>query len=247
MEIGISTVSLPRSNWIPYLKLCKVDSLEINPKTYIQYRRDKLEKYSEKLKDWKLSIHTNARPLFTKEQIFDERNIAILKSEILAAKILNADAVIFHMPPKLMLSELDKEFNYIQELINFSKEQSITLYLENNSNNAWSDWKELKQLLKRFPELKFCLDIGNLRTANENNTTNINEFIEKLGIYAEYIHIHNAYGPNNLHSAIDNGSLNVIDILNKLPKIKRIIIEMVSFTDTIHSLEILRNWIASLE
>ncbi|HIH14051.1 MAG TPA: TIM barrel protein [Nanoarchaeota archaeon] len=242
MKIGISTVCLPPTNWIACLKHMNIDAVEINPKSYLPYKYDKLQKYTSLLSKWSLSIHTHGRPLFSKNEIFDNRSIAILKSEIFAANILAGREVVFHLPRSLPMVDFNEtEFNHMHNLLEFANANSVQLFLENNSGKAWSNWPELKEMLNLFPSLGFCLDVAHLRCATVNSSEiTINDFIQQLGDRVTYAHAHNSYGPIDSHSAIDNGSLDVITNLRKLPHLKKIIVESTSFEDALRSADILK-------
>jgi sugar phosphate isomerase/epimerase len=153
---------------------------------------------------------------------FSEAEINILKSEIIMSKILGIKQINFHMKETEFKKEEIDKFN---EVIDFAEKNGIQMVYE---NHVCSDGLILR-VLKNFPKVNFCLDIGHLNVAIHTGQfkMNLDEFIEKIKPQLVHIHAHNNYGEKDEHNSLDNGNFNWRDLLDKLEEsnLRKIILE----------------------
>ena len=202
------------------------DTLEVmSSDINIGFSRNKLTKAKNFLKNIDVSMHTQTKRLFTSanpDLILMELNI--LKKEIIACKILGIKELIVHLKQEKLNKKEEKMF---KEIIDFAKKRNVEIIYE--SNNTFYGETAIN-ILKKFPKLKYNLDLGHLNTAIGNKTLGfeLEEFISLVKDRIIYLHAHNNDGKKDEHKSLDSGTLdwkNVLDMID-FKKVRKIIIEV---------------------
>jgi len=118
-------------------------------------------------------------------------------------------------------------------------------------SNGFFYGKTCLDILKRFPKLKYNLDLGHLNTALGNKTLcmSLDEFINKIKDRVVYIHAHNNNGKKDEHVSLEKGTLDWKHVLNMLDlsKIRKIIIEVNGIAGIKKTKKLLENYIKKLK
>lgn len=203
-----------------------------------------LTKLKEMFNGKALSLHSQLSRIFSSREKgfpeFSEAEMNILKSEIIISKILGVKQINFHMKETEFSEDEIKKFN---EVIDFASKNGIEMIYE---NHVCSD-EVIFRVLKNFPRVKFCLDIGHLNVARHQGKFKIdlNEFIEKVKPNLVHLHAHNNYGEKDEHNSLDKGNFdwkNVLDYLGK-NHLKKIIIESKKKEDVLKSKKLLLDYL----
>jgi sugar phosphate isomerase/epimerase len=190
-----------------------------------------------------LSLHSQLSRIFSCVERgvpdFADAEMNILKSEIIISKIIGIKQIIFHMRESPLNKEEKKKFN---EIIKFAEKNGIEMVYENHVCSE----KVILNVLKTFPKLKFCLDIGHLNVAmhNKNFDMDLNKFLKKVKTKLVNIHAHNNYGEKDEHNSIEDGNLEWKKVLEKLKEsnLKKIVIENRNKEDAIKTKEALERF-----
>ncbi len=202
-----------------------------------------LLKLREMFKGKDLSLHSQLSRIFSCNENgfpeFSEAELNILKSEIIISKIIGIKQINFHMKEEEFTSEEIKKFN---EIIKFANECDIEMVYE---NHVCSD-EIILRVLKTFPKINFCLDIGHLNVAMHKGDfkMNLEEFVEKVKSRLIHIHAHNNYGEKDEHNSLNSGNFDWNKILSKLKgsNLRKIIIENEAKEDILASKELLESY-----
>lgn len=190
-----------------------------------------------------LSLHSQLSRIFSCADRgfpeFAEAEMNILKSEIIISNFLGIKQIIFHMKETPFTEKEIKEFN---KIINFAEKNEIEMIYE---NHVCSD-EIILNVLKTFPKVKFCLDIGHLNVAMHNGKfkMDLDKFSERVKPKLINIHAHNNYGEKDEHNSIEDGNFDWQKFLNKLKNsnLKKIVIESRKKEDILKTKELLNNF-----
>jgi len=204
------------------------DTLELDSRDKaLKINIKKILNAQEALKGKDLSMHTQTSRIFScfnnGVPEFNEAELNVLKAEIILCHILKIKELIIHLKQEKLTKEEEKIF---RELIKFASKRGVELIYESNS---WFIAETCLDILKRFPELNYNLDLGHLNTAVVNKTLgmDLDEFLSKIKDRVVYVHAHNNNGEDE-HLGLDEGSLDWRHVLNNInhSKIRKIIIEV---------------------
>lgn len=133
------------------------------------------------------------------------------------AKTYKAQKIIFHSG---FYSNMYYPCFFKERSIIFWKEfmdsidGSIEVVIENVFDNDSNILKEIIDEVNN-PKLKLCLDIGH---ANCYTNISIVNWIKELNTRISHFHIHNNDGKMDLHNTIDNGTINMKEVLEAIEK-----------------------------
>ena len=130
-----------------------------------------------------------------------------------AAKVLGADRIIFH---SCYLDNIYFRDAYVNNSIVFweeffkDKDDDIKVHIENVYDK---DPFHLIEIVNKVNHKNFsiCLDIGHVNCYGEED---LESWIKKCGKHIGHIHLHNNNGLKDTHSALQNGSIDIKNILN---------------------------------
>jgi len=208
----------------------------------------KVLKVKEFLKEKEVSMHSQTSRIFSCNNYgfrkFNEAELNILKAEIILCKILGIKELIFHLKQEKLTRE---EENLLRGILKFANRNGVEMIYESNKIFLGETTIDV---LKRFPKLKYNLDLGHLNTALGNKTLgmSLDEFIEKVKDRVVYIHAHNNNGKKDEHTSLDKGTLDwkhVLDMLD-LSKIRKVMIEVEGSKDIKKTKKILENYVKKL-
>ena len=202
-----------------------------------------LIKLKEMFKGKALSLHSQLSRIFSSREKgfpeFSEAEMNILKSEIIISKILGVKQINFHMKETGFSEDETKKFN---EIIDFANKNGIEMIYENHVCSE----EVIFRVLKNFPSVKFCLDIGHLNVAIHTGKfkMNMEGFLEKVKSRVVHIHAHNNYGERDEHNSLDEGNFDWRNLLDCLGKnhLKKVIIESKKKEDILRSKKLLLNY-----
>jgi len=202
-----------------------------------------LIKLKEMFKGKELSLHSQLSRIFSSRekgfQEFSEAEMHILKSEIIISKIIGVKQINFHMKETEFTDDETKKFN---EIIDFANKNGIEMIYENHVCSE----EVIFRVLKNFPRIQFCLDIGHLNVAIHTGKfkMNLHEFLEKVKSRLVHIHAHNNYGEKDEHNSLDEGNFNWKNVLDYLGKnhLKKVIIESNKKEDILKSKKLLLDY-----
>jgi len=202
-----------------------------------------LLKLKEMFKEKELSLHSQLSRIFSSREKgfpeFSEAEMNILKSEIIISKIIGVKQINFHMKETEFSEDETKKFN---EIINFANKNGIEMIYENHVCSE----EVIFRVLKNFPRVKFCLDIGHLNVAMHQGKFKIdlNEFIEKVKLRLVHLHVHNNYGEKDEHNSLDEGNFDWRNVLDHLGKdhLRKVIIESKMKEDILKSKKLLLDY-----
>ncbi len=185
-----------------------------------------LDKLKEMFKKKDLSVHSQLSRIFSCNEKgfpdFSEAELNILKSEIIISKIIGIKQINFHMKETEFTKEEIEKFN---EIIEFADRRGVEMIYENHVCSE----EVILRILKTFPKVNFCLDLGHLNVAIHKGKfkMNLEEFIEKVKPRLFHIHAHNNFGEKDEHNSLNNGNLDWKKVLDKLKDsdLRKIILE----------------------
>jgi len=192
----------------------------------LRFNIKKIIKAKKQLKGKDLSMHTSTSRIFScksyKYPEFNEAELNILKAEIILCSMLGAKQLITHLKQEKLTKAEENKF---RELLKYARSKGVEIIYE---SNGFFDGRVAIDVLKRFPKLKYNLDLGHLNTAIENKTLGIplRDFIEAIKKRIVYIHAHNNNGKDD-HKALDDGTLKwepILDMID-IKRVRKIIIE----------------------
>lgn len=204
-----------------------------------------LLKMKEMFKDKDLSIHSQLGRIFSCNERgipeFSEAELDILKSEIIISNIVGIKQLNFHMKETDFTQNEIEKFN---EVIDFADKYGIEMIYENHVCSE----EVIFRILKNFPRVNFCLDIGHLNIAIHKGKFNmdLDKFIEKVKSRLVHIHAHNNYGDKDDHNSLDNGNFPWKKVLDKLKNqnLRKIIFENPTREQIIESKRLLEKYYA---
>lgn len=200
-------------------------------------------KLKEMFKEKELSLHSQLSRIFSSNEKgfpeFAEAEMNILKSEIIISKILGVKQINFHMKETEFKESEKNKFN---EVIKLAEKNGIEMIYENHVCSE----EVIFRVLKQFPRIKFCLDIGHLNVAicQGKFKLDVGEFIENVKLRLVHLHVHNNYGEKDEHNSLDEGNFdwrNVLDLLGK-DHLRKIIIESKTKKDILTSKNLLLDY-----
>jgi len=242
MKIGANLKNIFNNKLKDSFDVIEIESVDLN----FNFRVKTLRDFKDFLKDKDLSMHSQTKRFFFK---FGENNnlvlleILVLKAEILACKELGIKELIMHLRSEKFN---DGETKIFRDLLDFAKKNNVEILYESNINFSGEICLDF---LRRFPDMRYVLDLGHLNLAIENNTLGLDfkEFISLIKERIVYIHAHNNIGRVDEHGSLNNGTLDwrsVLDMVD-LSKVRKIIIEAGKEEDIIKTKKILEEYGAS--
>lgn len=185
-----------------------------------------LMKLKEMFKGKDLSLHSQLSRIFSCNEKnlpeFSKAEVNILKSEIIISKILGIKQINFHIKETKFT---EKEIKMFNEIIDFANKNGIEMIYENHVCSE----EVIFRVLKNFPRINFCLDIGHLNVAIHMGKfkMNLDKFLEKVKSRLIHIHAHNNYGKEDEHNSLGNGNFDWKNLLDKLKNssLRKIIFE----------------------
>lgn len=199
-----------------------------------------LLRLKEMFKGKDLSIHSQLSRIFSSDEKgfpeFSEAEMNILKSEIIISKILGVKQINFHIKETEFKEEEIKKFN---EIIDFANKNGIEMIYENHVCSE----EVIFMVLRNFPKVNFCLDIGHLNVAihQEKFKINIEDFLKIVQSRVVHIHMHNNFGERDQHNSLDDGNFDwrkVLDIIGE-DYLRKVIIESKTKKDILSSKKLL--------
>lgn len=245
MKIGVSTKIFRGSEWIKKIKNIPFDTIEINRNgSRMSFLTDFLDVVKDITKDINLSMHSETSYVFVENLIFTKAHLEMLKAEIEQASYVKAKEIIFHLPYRKMTKN---EENKLQKIFDFAYSKKVDMVFESNSK---LDSKLTLHILKRFPKLKYNLDMGHLNLGyHKIKQIPMNDFLNAIKDRTVYIHMHGNDGTSDQHKPMIDGILDWKNVLNKLKlnKIKKIIFEVHELKDAIISKRALDNYLKNIK
>ncbi|MGL6105299.1 sugar phosphate isomerase/epimerase family protein [Romboutsia sp.] len=160
------------------------------------------------------------------------------------AKELGAKKIVYHnsYTPKTY-TNIEWMNNSIKFWKDFTKDklEDIEIHIENTLED---DYELIKNLVEEInhPNFSICLDIGHI---NAYSYLTLEQWMSGLGDKIKHMHIHNNYGEKDTHSGIQNGNMNIIELLNYVKENMEntsISLEIVDINQLKESLELLREY-----
>ena len=136
----------------------------------------------------------------------------------IAKKEFKAERIVFHSGfiPRVSYDKewLNNSKEFWREFLQDKLQDNISIHVENVFEE---DYKLLKELIDYInnPSFSICLDIGH---KNACSSLPIEEWIMGLGKRIGYVHLHNNYGKGDEHNPLEEGSLNMQEVLKLLEK-----------------------------
>ena len=139
------------------------------------------------------------------------------------------------------------EINKFNEIIELANKNGIEMVYE---NHVCSD-EVIFRVLKDFPRVNFCLDIGHLNVATHQGKFKMDfeTFVEKVKSRLVHIHLHNNYGEKDEHNSLDKGNFDWKKVLDELKKghLRKIIIENKTKEDSLKNKKLLEEYLRSID
>ena len=242
-KIGVTTAILDQKIWFKQLKSLNVNTIEIGGRSArLFFEPNWLEKIKPNLQDYDLSLHSGTVKIFTSNEQFTKTELERLKSEIIICEFFGIKELIFHLKNEKLTTKEEKEF---EKIVEFSKKKNVDMIFESNGILVA---KIVFDILKRFPDIYYNLDLGHLNLGVKKNMLgcDIKEFLQKIMNRVVYIHVHNNNGEKDQHKALRDGTLDwkrILDILD-LSKIRKIITETKTIQDIEKDLEDIKNYLS---
>jgi len=227
MKVGVTTSVLDQRKWFNQLDQLPSKTIEIGARSArIYFDPAWIEKISKKIKGYDLSFHSGTVKIFLSEEQFTKAEIERLKAEIVICKKWSIRELIFHLKHEKLKNH---EIDILKEICKFAKEQGVQLIYEANGCLVADVTLDL---LDKFPEINYNLDLGHLNVGIENHKFgyDLDKFLKKIDKRTEYIHTHNNYGKDT-HQALKDGNLDWKYVLSKLNHVKKIITETKTVED----------------
>lgn len=215
------------------LGLCKKNNLGLeiqsfsNP--YVESKQEIIEKYKKNLTDFKNGKSYHAPfwdlNLGTKIKELQDAMMKMYNEAYCIAKELGCTEMIIHANYKPGTDWYDGWINrakaFLQTFLK-DKDDFVRICIENQFE---SDSELFIRLIDEIndPRVKVCLDIGHV---NANSNMNIEDWIKTLNNRIAQFHLHNNHGKQTLygynkddeHLAINNGTLDIIKVLELAEK-----------------------------
>ena len=232
-EIGISTKILPRAYWDNELERLPFKAVELNLAYSALPSNEKVLKeiVLPKLSKYDISMHSRT-DLFHSNPLISDVSNAVIKLDMWYAELMKVREMVFHI--SRVTEKIDFEY-----LRNLTSEFKGKLLLENSRAGTCSSSERIIDILRKVPELGFCLDVGHPRIANDQEDVgNEIEFIKSMKKHIDYVHIHGNDGETDLHNAFELDKKNV-EILKLIKRInpRKIIIETRTKSEAMKTLE----------
>lgn len=133
------------------------------------------------------------------------------------AKKLGADRIIYH---SCFNENIYFKETYVKNSIEFwrefmeDKDDSVSIHIENVLESEVDHLIDLIDAVDN-KNLTLCLDIGHINCYGKDS---IKDWIKICGERIGHIHLHNNYGVNDTHNGLNNGNIDIEDILNNIKK-----------------------------
>lgn len=216
----------------PYI----LDDVDENMKMY-------KSEINEIINDTSISIHGPYADLIpgTRDRMIAKVTRERFEQGYRVAKELKAKKIVYHN------SYTPKTYSYIEWMDNsikfwkdFTKDklEDIEIHIENTLEDEYELIKRLVEEIDH-PNFSVCLDIGHV---NAYSYLTLEQWMDGLGSKIKHMHIHNNYGDKDSHNGIQNGNMNIIELLTKIRnKMENtsISLEIVDINQLKESLEIL--------
>lgn len=227
MKVGVTTSVLDQRKWFNHLDQLPSKTIEIGGRSARIYLDPVwIEKIAKKIKGYDLSFHSGTVKIFLPDKQFTKAEVERLKAEIILCKKWGVKELIFHLKHE----KLEKnEIKVLREIVDLANKEGVQLFYESNGCLVAD---VVLDLLDKFKDIKYNLDLGHLNVGIESNKLdhNLDEFLKKIDKRTEYVHAHNNYGDDS-HQSLKKGSLDWKSVLSKLNHIKKIITETRSVED----------------
>lgn len=248
--IGISSKNAEVGDfWIESLIKRGFRLIEINHRTlHINFSDKKIKKRKEKIRKYNLifTIHSGVSDLLHKDKMINTYQLLLLKTEIKYASNLGIKHITFHLPKYLDHKKDKKKIkNFFSEILRFAKKYKVKLSLENDSNGPWSKPEDFLPYFKKYKSLNHLLDIGHLnRAIHAKLVKSEKDYIDKLGRYVNYVHLHGNHGIIDEHIGIGSGNLKLNILLPAIKKLKPdiLIIETIDMKEALKSRKVLKKY-----
>lgn len=150
--------------------------------------------------DLSYTLHSLSKDLFCPDKVISDANFYFLKGEIKLASLINGQRVVFHISKEKRERLTDHERNKLVALISYANKNKIKLCLENNSSEGIFSTDYVSDLINRFKNLYFCLDVGHLNIASKKEyIRDINAFLAAVKHKTLQIHLHYNNGFSDQH------------------------------------------------
>ncbi len=248
--IGVSTKSMKIGRfWLESLVDDGFKLIELNNRTIqIKFGESDIEKLNKSKEKYGLTytIHSEVTDLLHPDNLVNDHQIGILKSEIKYGARFGVKNIVFHLPDYL---EFEKDKNRIDklfsELLEFGEKYDVHLSFENDSKGPWANPDNLLYFFEKFDKLKHNLDIGHLHKAVYHKLVISEEdYVEKLGKYVNYMHIDDNNGKDDEHLGLGSGTINIDFVVSAIKKInpEYIVAESFDINEAIKTREILKKY-----
>ena len=162
-----------------------------------------------------------------------------------ASQEFNVSKIVYHSgyTPNTYIDKywLENIINFWREFLK-DKNEKTTFYIENVLDKSPYLLKEIIDNVG-CDNLKICLDIGHV---NAYSNIDIYEWIEVLQDRIGHVHIHNNNKIKDEHKGINNGTLDVINIIKNIKKYSKEVeftLEVSDYNQLCESIEILKKYI----
>lgn len=163
--------------------------------------------------------------------------MADLRAEIIAAKEISAEEVVFHPSDRRIT---DKEQESLGEVVKMANENGIHLLLENDSSDHFSKSENILQVI-RNTGVGLALDLGHLNKAVCSSGIQLDSFLKQIRDYVTYLHVSNNNGQVDEHNSILKGTLDYERVIKSLDieRVQKAIIETRNLADALETREAL--------
>ena len=193
--IGISTSAGQRHYWHLWLDKNNYKIVEIDLRhTYFPFYEFVINHVKESVKNYDLSMHSTTEALFSENEVVRKAHQCILMAEIDIAEKIGARQIVFHAPKFIDLEGLKQQednVKFLQDVSKSAKEKGIQLLMEYPTKGPFTEKEVLKEVLKMFPDILMCLDVGHLvkvKNSIKEEKQLVNELSEKI----VYLHINDS-------------------------------------------------------
>lgn len=235
--------------WLKTIPRMGFKLIELNHRfTTIRFSGKKIQGINEQRRNSnvRLTIHSRVTDLLHKDELINNYQLLMLKSEIKYAPVLGVKDIVFHLPKYLDPAWDGEKINsLLSELIGFAGEHGVQLYLENDPRGPWGHINNLLLLFKNFKSLKHNLDIGHLNVLiNSGIVKSEKEYFNKLGGYINYVHLHGNNGLTDEHKALGSGNVKMDTVIPLIKKVNPefMIIETINARKALKTKELLKSY-----
>ncbi|MDO4477634.1 MAG: TIM barrel protein [Lachnospiraceae bacterium] len=164
-----------------------------------------------------------------------------------AAAHFGAENIVFHsgMVPDIYLT-----IGWAERIIDFwhafmKDKTGVTVLMENMLDREIHPFEDVMkdEILGKMPNFGICLDIGHVHCRSPYAVA---EWIDKLGPAIKHVHLHNNFGSQDTHNALDDGTLpveTVMSLLRDLPGERTWTIECASYERIMRSFDVWQHYI----